>query len=73
MGAKISVVFQECPFGYGFRRIADHSSAQLCKFLKKIHTYGCYKEGGVYHPLSNHFPLTLGLKKKKKSMHKSWV
>ncbi len=32
----------------------------VCKFLKKIHTNGCYKEGGVYHPLSNHFPPALG-------------
>jgi hypothetical protein len=60
MGAKKSVAFQECPFGYGFRRIADQSPAQLCKFPKKIHTNGCYKEGGDYHPLSNHFPPTLG-------------
>jgi hypothetical protein len=57
-------------FGYGFSRIADQSQVQLCQFIMEIHTNGCYKEGGVYHPLSNHFPPILGFKK---IMSKSWV
>jgi len=60
MGAKKSVVFKECPFGYGFRLIADQNRTHLFQFLLKIHTNGCYKEGGDFHPLSNHFPPTLG-------------